>query len=95
MIERNKITISLLPNDYELWDFIQHKKEICNISEYIRGLIQRDMTNPPSIFAEEKIVERILQAFLNNKIILPEKNSRVTEEMILNDETKNTILSLF
>ncbi len=39
MIERNKLTISFLPCDSDLWDFIQSKKETCNISEYIRKLI--------------------------------------------------------
>lgn len=28
MIERNKITISFLPGDIDLWDFLQSKKKI-------------------------------------------------------------------
>lgn len=97
MDERHKITISFLPNDNDLWDFIQHKKETCNISEYIRGLIRQDITNRPLLIDEEKIVEKILQALQNNKVIAINKNIEATKEIdiFLNDETKNTILNLF
>lgn len=97
MDERHKITISFLPNDNDLWDFIQHKKETCNISEYIRGLIQQDITNRPLLFDEDMIVDKILQALQNNKVIVPEKNIKETGEidLLLNDVTKNTILNLF
>lgn len=95
MVERHKITISFLPIDNDLWDFIQHKKETCNISEYIRELIRQDITNRPLLIDEEKIVEKILQALQNNEIII-DKNINATEEIeLLNDETKNTILNLF
>jgi hypothetical protein len=95
MIERNKITISFLPYDSDLWDFIQNKKETCNISEYIRNLIRQDMDNHSSFIDEDKIVERILHALQNNEVIVSKINSEVTEHFLVNEETKNTINSLF
>lgn len=95
MIERNKITISFLPSDNDLWDFLQNKKETCNISEYIRNLIRKDMNNSSSIMDEHKIVERILQALQNSEIILPNNKQKAKETIPLSDEAKNTIFSLF
>lgn len=89
MIERNKITISFLPTDKELWDFIQHKKEMCNMSEYIRGLILQDMTPQTTLYSEDKIIEKLLYELRNNNIIANESFN------ITNEETKNTILNLF
>lgn len=89
-MERNKITISFLPKDNEVWDFIQQKKETCNISEYIKSLIQQDMTNRPLlVLDEEKILGGILQLLKNNELIIPNKN--VKEEILLNDESRNTL----
>lgn len=95
MIERNKITISFLPSDSELWGFLQSKKETCNVSEYIRNLIRQDMGNSSSFIDEEKIVKRILQALQNSEIIIPENKRKVKESLPLSDEAKNTIFSLF
>jgi len=95
MIERNKITISFLPGDSDLWDFIQSKKETCNISEYIRNLIRQDMDNNSSFIDEDKIVERILQALQNSKFIIHENKQKAQEAIPLSDEAKNTIFNLF
>lgn len=96
MIEHNKITISFLPQDGELWDFIQSKKKSTNISEYIRSLIRNDMTEEsPTIINEEMIVEKLVQALQNIDIILPEKKKNSIEEILANEEVKNTINSLF
>lgn len=97
MVERHKITISFLPNDNDLWNFIQHKKETCNVSEYLRDLVRQDITNRPLLIDEEKIADKILQALQNNKVIVPDNNKTATDEidLFLNDETKNTILNLF
>ena len=95
MMERNKITISFLPCDSDLWDYIQSKKETCNISEYIRNLIRQDMNDDSSFVDEEKIVERILQALQNSEVVLPMKKSEEIEYMLVNEDTKRTISSLF
>lgn len=83
MIERNKITISFLPSDSDLWDFLESKKETCNISEYIRNLIRKDMNNYSSFIDEEKIVERILQALQNSEIIITDNKQKFKEAIPL------------
>lgn len=95
MIERNKITISFLPNDNDLWHFIQSKKETTNLSEYIRSLIRNDMNNDHSTIGEEKIVEKLLKALQHNDILLPERKEESIEDMLANEKVKNTINSLF
>ncbi|MGG1289841.1 hypothetical protein ABE218_00315 [Bacillus smithii] len=96
MIQRNKITISFLPHDNDLWEFIQNKKETCNISEYIRNLIRQDMYGTtPTNFNEEKIVEKLLHVLQNNKIELHGKKTESNKDILDNEEVKNTINSLF
>jgi len=95
MIERNKITISFLPNDNDLWHFIQTKKETTNLSKYIRSLIRNDMNNDYTTIDEGKIVEKLMQALQNNDILHPKKKSDPIEDILANEEVKNTINSLF
>ncbi|WP_430789110.1 hypothetical protein VBD025_02805 [Virgibacillus flavescens] len=95
MIERNKITISFLPHDDDLWHFIQLKKKACNLSEYIRNLICNDMNNNHTDIDEEKIVEKLLEALQYKDITLPGKKEESIEEIVANEEVKNTINSLF
>ncbi|MDM5250087.1 hypothetical protein [Lysinibacillus sp. G4S2] len=95
MIERNKITISFLPSDSDIWNFLQNKKETCNISEYIRNLIRQDKNNCPSFIDEEKIAGKILQALQNSQFIIPKNEQKAKENFPLSDEAKNTIFNLF
>lgn len=95
MIERNKITISFLPGDNDLWNFLQSKKETCNVSEYIRNLIRQDMDNRSSYLNEDKIVDRIVKLLQSSEIALPENKQKAKEAIPLSDEAKNTIISLF
>ncbi|USK60394.1 hypothetical protein [Peribacillus asahii] len=97
MISRNKITISFLPCDNDLWEFIQNKKETCNVSEYIRSLIRHDMyVDNSATFNEEKILEKILQTLQNsNNIELPATKTETIEDMLINEGARNTINSLF
>ncbi len=95
MSERNKITFSFLPSDSDIWDYLQSKKDTCNISEYIRNLIRQDMNNISHFIDEEKIVERIVQALQNGKIIVTENKQMAKDVLPLSNETKNTIVSLF
>lgn len=95
MSERYKITISFLPGDSDLWNFLQSKKETCNLSEYIRNLIRQDMNNRSAYLDEDKIVERIVQLLQSSEIVIPENKQKAKESFPLSDEAKNTIFSLF
>ena len=95
MTERNKITISFLPQDIHLWDFIQNKKETCNISEYVRSLIMQDLNNNKPQADAEKIVEKLLQVLKRNEVIIAQNSSTVSEKTYVDEEMKNTIISLF
>ncbi|GGA43225.1 hypothetical protein [Psychrobacillus lasiicapitis] len=96
MIERNKITISFLPHDNDLWEFIQNKKETCNLSEYIRSLIREDVNHDTSFIAEETIVEKILQLLQQNGSIINNKDSDTVNHQVQTiEEMKNTINNLF
>lgn len=92
---RNKITISFLPHDNDLWHFIQLKKETTNLSEYVRNLIHNDMNNDHTIIDEEKIVEILVQTLKNNDIMIPEKRGESIEDILVNEDVRNTINSLF
>jgi len=94
MTKRNKITVSFLPHEEDLWQFIQSKKKTYNISEYIRHLIRKDMTNGSSSNDEERLLERLLQAFRENDVTTTEKTESI-EEMLESDEAKDAIHSLF
>jgi len=94
MTNRNKITVSFLPHEKDLWQFIQSKKKACNISEYIRDLIRKDMTNNSSSNDEERLLEKLLQAFKENNIINTGKTESI-EETLESDEAKEAINSLF
>ena len=56
MMKHNRITINFRPYEDDLWQYIQSKKETCNISEYIRDLIRKDMTDGSSS-NEERLLE--------------------------------------
>jgi len=94
MTKHNRITINFRPHENDLWQYIQSKKETCNISEYIRDLIRKDMTNDSSSNDEERLLEKLLQAFEENNIINTEKTESI-EEMFESDEAKDAINSLF
>lgn len=95
MNNRNKITISFLPHDDELWEFIQSKKETTNISEYVRNLIRRDMNNDATTINEDKIVKKFVEVLQSNDFVPPTKNEESIEELLANEDVKNTINSLF
>ena len=95
MKQRQTITISFLPNDDELWGFIQMKREQGKISAYIRDLIRKDMLNEPATLNEDKIVQQILLALENNNV-LKSTNKDIRDVVdFIDDDTKNTILNLF
>jgi hypothetical protein len=94
MTQRNKITISFLPYDEDIWRYIQDKKKKCNISEYIRNLIRFEMKKSENhLLSEERIIEKVLQAFQYSERKVT--NLEPFKETVINDETKNTINNLF
>lgn len=95
MNNRNKITISFLPHDDELWEFIQSKKETTNVSEYVRSLIRRDMDNDATKIDEDKIIKKLVEVMQSNDFVSSTKNEESIEELLANEDVKNTINSLF
>jgi hypothetical protein len=94
MTYRNKITISFLPYDEDIWSYIQDKKVKCNISEYIRNLIRYEMKKGEMhSINDESIIEKLLQAFQYDERKVT--NLEPFKNTINNDETKSTINKLF
>jgi hypothetical protein len=95
MNHHKKITISFLPHDSDLWDFIENKKEKCNLSEYIRNLIRKDMNNNKSGHVDESTIEKILKLLNNKETNNSFENKKPLDHVPVNEEMKNTINSLF
>lgn len=94
MTKRNKITVSFLPSEEDLWQFIQSKKATCNISEYVRSLIRKDMEFSTVPKDEEIILQKILQK-LEEKINITSYEKHLIDDTLLNNEVKDTINNLF
>lgn len=90
-----KITISFLPSDSDLWDFIEIKKETCNLSEYIRSLIRKEILNDTTGHANEKAIQEILQLLTTDKVTISSKNKSIIDQPPISDDTRNTINNLF
>ena len=71
------------------------KKETTNISEYVRNLIRRDMNNDATTINEDKIVKKFVEVLQSNDFVPPTKNEESIEELLANEDVKNTINSLF
>lgn len=95
MNQHPKITISFLPSDSDLYNFIEIKKNTCNLSEYIRSLIRKDMTANTVESTDEKVIEKILQLLGNKECMLPFDDTPRTTTIPIDEETKNTINNLF
>lgn len=97
MNTHKEITISFLPSDSDLWDFIEKKKETCNLSEYIRSLIRKDMLMlyNTSAHADEIVIERILQLLSTDTAVVSNENKRVPEQNHVSEEMIYTINNLF
>jgi hypothetical protein len=95
MNQHKKITISFLPHDSDLWDFIENKKETCNLSDYIRSLIRKDMNYDTAGHGNEKVIEKILQLLKNKETIISYEDRKPLDQVPVNEEMKNTINSLF
>ncbi|WP_047979728.1 hypothetical protein [Ornithinibacillus contaminans] len=88
-----KYTISFLPNDKELLQFVEKKREHQNFSAYVRELIRSDMkTGGNSEFDRmfEYVIKRIKEDGHIMKGMDPKK---VTE--IVDEADKEVIMDLF
>lgn len=96
MANRHTITISFLPRDDDIWQFVQTKKESCNLSEYIRNLVRKDMYSSSTDLIETdtslELILELLSAHLPNLPLAPAEHNEQTK---VSDETKSTIYSLF
>lgn len=96
MSQHKKITISFLPHDSDLWVYIENKKETCNLSEYIRGLIRKDMLyDSNTISTEESTIEKIFELLSAHPPDFSTEPEKLVEETPVSEEMKNTIQTLF
>lgn len=81
-----KITISFLPSDSDLWEFIEQKKEKQNLSEYIRSLIRRDKSD--FMHPKDRDIKQIINILQSQILNSPEEKklsvtcSNSNQEMI-------------
>jgi hypothetical protein len=96
MSQHKKITISFLPHDSDLWIYIENKKETCNLSEYIRSLIRKDMLYGSNTFpTDESAIEKIFELLSAHQPNISTEPEKLFEETTVSEEMKNTIHSLF
>ena len=96
MTIRHTLTISFLPRDDDIWQFIQMKKDSYNLSEYIRNLIRKDMNSSNSdLFKTDVSLELILELLSTHLPNLTLNPDNQVEQPKVSDETKSTIHSLF
>lgn len=88
-----KITISFLPSDSDLWEFIEQKKEKQNLSEYIRNLIRKDRND--FSYTKDMEIEQIVHFLLSQRLIAPEKKNLEVASANINQEVRSAINSLF
>jgi hypothetical protein len=88
-----KITISFLPSDSDLWEFIEQKKEKQNLSEYIRSLIRKDRDD----FSDTKNmdIEKVLQFLTSQRLTTFEEKTTEVKNPMVTVEVRNAIDSLF
>ncbi|MEI4770495.1 hypothetical protein WAX74_12695 [Psychrobacillus sp. FJAT-51614] len=96
MSQYKKITISFLPHDSDLWIYIENKKETCNLSEYIRSLIKKDMIYGNNTFTtDDSSIEKILELLSARLPTISNDPEKLYEEAPVSEEMKKTIHSLF
>lgn len=88
-----KITISFLPSDSDLWEFIEQKKEKQNLSEYIRNLIRKDRND--FSYTKDIDLDNILHFLLSHPLSNFEQEITKVKDPIITEEVKNVIDSLF
>lgn len=88
-----RITISFLPSDSDLWEFIEQKKEKQNLSEYIRSLIRKDRDD----FSDTKDmdIEKVLQFLTSQRLTTFEEKTTEVKNPMVTVEVRNAIDSLF
>ena len=91
MTKRLRYTISFLPNDQELIDFIQNKRKNQSFSSFVRELIRREMETGVNKDELETIYQYVIKRLHENskiEIIESKKDS-------IDDIDKDIIINLF
>lgn len=88
-----KITISFLPHDSDLWGFIEQMKEKQNLSEYVRSLIRKDMQDLS--YTTNMDIEKVLRFLASKQLTNFEEESSEVASSIITEDVKNAIDSLF
>lgn len=88
-----KYTISFLPNDRELLEFVEEKRKSQNFSAYIRNLIRNDMGNQDYSNLEE-IYLYVLKRIKEDGYAISEPGTKQING-IITEEDKDIILDLF
>lgn len=96
MTKRHTITISFLPCDEDIWQYVLLKKKSSNLSEYIRSLIRKEMnSNDSALSRTDDSLEIILEMLTARLPSLSFQPDNSVEKATVSDETKSTIHSLF
>lgn len=88
-----KYTISFLPNDRELLEFVEKKRKCQNFSAYIRDLIRNDMGNQDYSNFEE-VYLYVLKRIKEDGYAISESETKQINE-IITVEDKDIIRDLF
>lgn len=88
-----KITISFLPSDSDLWEFIEQKKEKQNLSEYVRSLIRKDRDD--FSYTKDMNIEKVLQFLASQRLTTVEEKTTEVKNPIITEEVRSAIDSLF
>lgn len=88
-----KITISFLPSDSDLWEFIEQKKEKQNLSEYVRSLIRKDRDD--FSYTKDVDIEKVLQFLASQRLTTFEEKTTEVKNPMITEEVRNAIDSLF
>lgn len=88
-----KYTISFLPHDQELIQFVEEKKKTQNFSAYVRELIRKDMkTGGNSEF--ERMFQYVMKRIKENGYAMGDKDSKKVTDAI-DESDKQIIMDLF
>lgn len=88
-----KYTISFLPNDRELLEFVEKKKKYQNFSAYIRGLIRKDMETGGNSDLE-KIYEYVVKRIQEDGYGMEDTDPKKVTELV-DEAEKEIIMDLF
>lgn len=88
-----KYTISFLPNDRELLEFVEKKKKRQNFSAYIRELIRKDMDCQEHTDLEY-IYSYVMKRIIEEGYVVNEQDATKVSNLI-DEADKDIIMDLF